>query len=187
MGVVSGRSDQALLEEVKKARNLSINSTSFPDLNTAGDALRNGQVDAVIEDQVTLLALTRTANDLRLLPERLSRIPIGIALPTDDSALRDMVNLSLQDMFADGTYGAHLQAVVWHCARRVGTMARPGDRKHSTGGANVNAAGNTHACLQHAGSAHRRAYQRNAYCRHRHSGAIKRLEIGDWRLKIIEG
>jgi hypothetical protein len=61
-------------------------------------------VDAVIEDQVTLLALTRTANDLKLLPERLSRIPIGIALPTDDSALRDMVNLSLQDMFADGTY-----------------------------------------------------------------------------------
>lgn len=104
VGVVSGRSDQALLEEVKKARNLSINSSSFPDLSTALDALRNGQVDAVVEDQVTLLALTRTASDLRLLPERLSRIPIGIALPTDDSALRDMVNLALQDMFADGTY-----------------------------------------------------------------------------------
>ncbi len=104
VGVVNGGSNQALLDDVMKARGLSVNSSSFPDLSTALGALRSGQVDAVVEDQVTLLALTRTAEDLRMLPERLSRIPIGIALPTDNSALRDMVNLSLQDMFADGTY-----------------------------------------------------------------------------------
>lgn len=130
VGVVSGRPDQALLEEIKKARNLSINSSSFPDLSSALDALRNGQVDAVIEDQVTLLALTRTANDLRLLPERLSRIPISIALPAEDSALRDMVNLSLQDMFADGTYARIYNQ--WFGAAPEGLELWPGQATENT-------------------------------------------------------
>lgn len=33
-----------------------------------------------------------------------SGVPLGIALPTNDSALRDLVNLTLQDMLADGAY-----------------------------------------------------------------------------------
>jgi ABC-type amino acid transport substrate-binding protein len=104
VGTISGRPDQALLEDVKRARNLNITNVSFPDLSTALEALRGGQVDAVTDDQVTLLALVRTATDIRVLPERLSRIPIGIALPTNNSALRDLVNLTLQAVFADGTY-----------------------------------------------------------------------------------
>ena len=104
VGVVTGRPDQALLEDINKSRNLSITSAAFPDLSTALGALRNGQVDAVIEDQVTLLALARTADDIHVLTERLNRLPIGIAVPTNDSALRDMVNLTLQEMIADGTY-----------------------------------------------------------------------------------
>lgn len=31
-------------------------------------------------------------------------VPLAIALPTDDSALRDLVNLTLQDMWADGAF-----------------------------------------------------------------------------------
>ena len=104
VGVLSDRPDRALLEDFAKTRNLAITIDDFPDLSTALGALRNGQVDAVVEDQVTLLALARTAKDVRILAERLSRIPVGIALPTNDSPLRDLVNLTLQEMFADGTY-----------------------------------------------------------------------------------
>jgi ABC-type amino acid transport substrate-binding protein len=32
-------------------------------------------------------------------------LPIGIGLPQNDSGLRDLVNLTLQEMQADGTYG----------------------------------------------------------------------------------
>ncbi|MCL4507114.1 MAG: transporter substrate-binding domain-containing protein [Chloroflexi bacterium] len=103
-GVVQGKPDGSLLASVGKARNLAFSSSPFPDLSTALAALRNGQVDAVVDDQVTLLALARTANDVFVLPEQLSSQPVGIALPRDDSTFHTFVDLTLQDMFADGTY-----------------------------------------------------------------------------------
>ncbi len=104
IGVVQGSPNQALLASVGKARNLQLNSALYPDLSTALAALRSGQVDAVADDQVTLLALARTAKDIFVLPEQLSSRPIAIAMPRDDSAFHNFVDLTLQNMFADGTY-----------------------------------------------------------------------------------
>jgi ABC-type amino acid transport substrate-binding protein len=110
IGVIQGKPDQALLESVKKMRGINLNSVPFPDLATALDSLRNGQIDAVIDQQVTLLALARSAKDISLLQERLSRVPVGITMPTNDSEFRAFVNLTLQDMFADGTYARIYQS-----------------------------------------------------------------------------
>jgi ABC-type amino acid transport substrate-binding protein len=130
VGVMQGRSDQALLDELQRARNISVGRVAYPDLATALGALRNGQVDAVVEDQVTLLALVRTATDIRVINERLSRTPIGIAMPANDSALRDFVNLTLQDMFADGTYARLYQQ--WFGTAPEGPELWPGEAGQST-------------------------------------------------------
>lgn len=103
-GVIQGRNDAALLDGVKAARSLNITSHAYPDINALFDALRNGEIDAVIADQTSLIAVARTAKDIKVLSERLSNIPIGIALARDDSTFKTFVNLTLQDMFADGTY-----------------------------------------------------------------------------------
>jgi aspartate/glutamate/glutamine transport system substrate-binding protein len=110
VGLVQSRSDQAILDQVKATRNLNLGSLNFPDFATALGALRSGQVDAVLEDEVTLLALARSSSDIRILGEMLTRVPIAIALPTGDSSLRDFVNLTMQEMMADGTYARIYQA-----------------------------------------------------------------------------
>jgi ABC-type amino acid transport substrate-binding protein len=104
VGAIRGKTDAALLEATIKARNISIISRPYSDLTAVFDALRNGQVDAVLGEQSTLIALARTAKDIRVLPERLNNLPVGIALARDDSTFKAFVNLTLQDIFADGTY-----------------------------------------------------------------------------------
>lgn len=104
VGIISGSSDKALLDNAKRLRNINVGSIDFPDLATALGALRTGQVDAVLGDQVVLLAQSRAASDLRVLSDRLNFVPIGIALPREDSQLRDFVNLTLQEIYADGAY-----------------------------------------------------------------------------------
>lgn len=104
VGIIRGHADAALLERVRQVRGINLQAIEFGDLAAALSGLRTGQVDAVLDDQVTLLALSRATTDILVLSERLSNAPIGIALPRNDSALRDFVNLTLQDMLADGTY-----------------------------------------------------------------------------------
>jgi ABC-type amino acid transport substrate-binding protein len=131
IGVVQNTTDQAVLDAAKAARNVQLNVAPFPDLATAVGALRGGQVVAIAADQVTLLALARASSDVVVLPERLDWTPIGIALPTNDSGLRDLVNLTLQEMQADGTY-AQLWAK-WFGDRAVYTIESwPGQGGQST-------------------------------------------------------
>jgi polar amino acid transport system substrate-binding protein len=78
----------------------------FPDLLSALAALREGQIQGVAAERITLLALARVSGDIVVLVDRLNAMPIAIAVPANDSALRDLVNLTLQEMASDGTFAA---------------------------------------------------------------------------------
>ena len=104
IGTVLGRTDADTITKVALARKITVATRSYSDLATLVDALRNGETDAIADDQSSLIALATTAKDVRVLTERLSNLPVGIALPRDDSDFKAFINMTLQAMFEDGTY-----------------------------------------------------------------------------------
>jgi polar amino acid transport system substrate-binding protein len=69
------------------------------------EALRSGRVQAISTDSTLLIALAaKEPGTYELVGEFISDEPYGIGLPQDDSAWRDTINFTLQDMWKDGTY-----------------------------------------------------------------------------------
>lgn len=69
------------------------------------EALRSGRVQAISTDSTLLIALAaKEPGKYELVGEFISDEPYGIGLPQDDSAWRDIINFTLQDMWKDGTY-----------------------------------------------------------------------------------
>jgi ABC-type amino acid transport substrate-binding protein len=68
-------------------------------------ALENGEVDAFINDSGILLNLAKQSKvDLITVGGLLSNEPYGLGLPKDDHHFIDLVNCTLQELKADGTY-----------------------------------------------------------------------------------
>ncbi len=69
------------------------------------EALRSGRVQAISTDSTLLIALAaKEPGVYELVGEFISDEPYGIGLPQDDSAWRDTINFTLQDMWKDGKY-----------------------------------------------------------------------------------
>lgn len=69
------------------------------------EALRSGRVQAISTDSTLLIALAaKEPGKYELVGEFISDEPYGVGLPTDDSAWRDAVNFTIQDMWKDGKY-----------------------------------------------------------------------------------
>lgn len=92
------------LAPLKAARAATFNDVSMPDIASAAAALRARQVDAVVGDRVALFAFDRTTQDTIMLRTQWTELPISFGLPTNDSTMSDLVNLTLQEMRDDGTY-----------------------------------------------------------------------------------
>jgi len=75
-----------------------------PALEGALALLQEGQVAAVAGDRVDLLGPAYATEGLGVLSLRLTQVPLALALPAGDSAFRDLVNLTLQAMKADGEF-----------------------------------------------------------------------------------
>ncbi|MCL6512070.1 MAG: transporter substrate-binding domain-containing protein [Anaerolineae bacterium] len=71
-------------------------------------ALASGTIEAAIGG-VQRTGANERAMDFSVATFSSSGVPLGIALPTNDSALRDLVNFTLQDMWADGTFARIFQ------------------------------------------------------------------------------
>lgn len=92
------------LEQLADKQGMNVKVVTFPAYPEALTALQNGAVDALTADAVTLDQFAQNVSNLRLLGQRLTQEYYGIGLPQGDSQLRAMVNFTLQDMKADGTY-----------------------------------------------------------------------------------
>jgi polar amino acid transport system substrate-binding protein len=77
-----------------------------PTLEAAIALLAAGQVAAVAGERSDLLGPAYATPGLGVLPLRLTQTPLALGLPPGDSAFRDLVNLTLQAMEAEGQFDA---------------------------------------------------------------------------------
>jgi ABC-type amino acid transport substrate-binding protein len=77
-----------------------------PTLEAAISLLAEGQVAAVAGERSDLLGPAYATPGLGVLPLRLTRVPLAVALAPGDSAFRDLVNLTLQAMRTEGQLDA---------------------------------------------------------------------------------
>lgn len=77
----------------------------FSEKLAAMQALRDGAVEGYTEDNITMLALAAGDPGLELLPGGHNPVQFGIGVPINNSAWRDQVNYSLQELWKSGTYG----------------------------------------------------------------------------------
>lgn len=69
------------------------------------EALRSGRVQAISTDSTILLGYAaKVPGQFELVGDFISDEPYGMGLPQDDSAWRDIINFTIQDMWKDGTY-----------------------------------------------------------------------------------
>ena len=97
---------QEPLKQAAAVANIALETTSFDSYSQALAALTAGEIDAITGDMVTLNQFTGTTPGLRMLSNRLTPEYYAAGLPQADSTLRAMLNFTLQDMKADGTYDA---------------------------------------------------------------------------------
>ena len=76
----------------------------FRNVAAAVAALRAGQVDALAEDDVLILALAKQNPDLVAVGKPFRPYPYAVAMPKGEGELRAWVNDQLQKAKADGTY-----------------------------------------------------------------------------------
>jgi polar amino acid transport system substrate-binding protein len=70
----------------------------------AAQALVDGRADAVTTDASILAGLAANNPGLVIVGRRFSQEPYGMGVPQFDPTWRDLVNFTLQELFADGTY-----------------------------------------------------------------------------------
>jgi polar amino acid transport system substrate-binding protein len=106
VAVVEGSASREVLLAAAQAAGVSLVVLPRPTLESAIGLLEEGQVIAVVGERSDLLGPAYAAPGLGVLPVRLTQVPLALALPPGDSAFRDLVNLTLQAMKAEGEFDA---------------------------------------------------------------------------------
>lgn len=104
VAVVAGSASGDVVLAAARDMGIALTIVPQPTLEAALASLQEGQVAAIAGERTELFRLTRTTPRLTVLPLRLTRVPVAVGLPPGDSAFRDLVNLTLQAMKADGQF-----------------------------------------------------------------------------------
>lgn len=114
VAVVEGSGSGEVLLAAAQGAGISLAVLPQPTLEAAIASLEEGQVVAVAGDRADLLhalsgaegGLAYVTPGLGVPPLRLTQVPLALGLPPGDSAFRDLVNLTLQAMKAEGQFDA---------------------------------------------------------------------------------
>ncbi len=106
VAVVSGSESGETLLAAAEAAGVSVTASPQPTVEAAIALLAQGQVIAVAGDRADLLGPAYATQGLGVLPLRLTEVPLALGLPPGDSDFRDLVNLTLQALKAEGQFDA---------------------------------------------------------------------------------
>ncbi|MCB0122092.1 MAG: transporter substrate-binding domain-containing protein, partial [Caldilineaceae bacterium] len=104
VGAIQGTPTVVLLEQEATRLNITVSVLPYESYPQALAALTAGEVAAIAGDSITLNQLATATPGLLVVGPRLEREYYAAGVPQADSALRAMLNFTLQDMKADGTY-----------------------------------------------------------------------------------
>jgi polar amino acid transport system substrate-binding protein len=104
VAVVEG--SQEVLQAAMEAAGVQLTVMLRPSVESAIMLLEGGYAVAVVGDRADLLGPAYVREGLGVLPLRLDHVPLALGLPPGDSAFRDLVNLTLQAMKAEGELDA---------------------------------------------------------------------------------
>ena len=97
LGSTSEEALQSLNKKFKEIKRYDKNTSAFMDLKI-------GRIDSLAVDElVGRYYLSQRPGEYSVLPESLTSEPIGIGIRKEDVALKDMIQKTLDEMFADGT------------------------------------------------------------------------------------
>ena len=103
IAVVAGTTNERVVNEQVKARNLNVTVVAVKDRDEAVAALEAGKVDGFASDKLLLAgAQIKHPEALAMLPDDLSIEQYAIVLPRGDWALRLAVNTGLAQIFRSG-------------------------------------------------------------------------------------
>ncbi|HEY68643.1 MAG TPA: transporter substrate-binding domain-containing protein [Thermoflexia bacterium] len=106
VAVVEGSGSREVLLAAAREAGVSLTVLPRPTLEAAIALLEEGYVVAVAGERADLLGPAYATPGLGVLPLRLTQVPLALGLPPGDSAFRDLVNLTLQAMKAEGQFDA---------------------------------------------------------------------------------
>lgn len=93
--VLTGTTNEQVLTDVFKARNIKFTPLTFPDANALYQAYEQGRCDAATSDKSQLAgqraSLLKTPDDHVIMDDTLSKEPLGPMVASNDSAWRDVI------------------------------------------------------------------------------------------------
>jgi len=104
VAAIQGAPTIEIIEERATRLAIAISTATFETYPQALSALMAGDIAAIIGDSITLNQLAITTPGLHIIGPRLQKDYYAVGVPQADSALRAMLNFTLQDMKVDGTY-----------------------------------------------------------------------------------
>jgi ABC-type amino acid transport substrate-binding protein len=104
VAVVEG--SEEVLQAAAEAAGVQLTIMLRPSVESAISLLEGGYAVAVVGDRADLLGPAYATPGMGVLPLRLAHVPLALGLPPGDSAFRDLVNLTLLAMRAEGELDA---------------------------------------------------------------------------------
>ncbi len=104
VAVVSGTGSADALQRAAREAGISVAMVTKASLEEAIAALQAGEVFAVVGERANMLGPAYATEGVFVTAVRLTRVPLALMLPPGDSAFRDRVNLTLQELAQEGTF-----------------------------------------------------------------------------------
>ncbi len=104
LAAIQGSPAVAQLQAVANREGISLNILPFTEFSAAYEALQNKQVDGLVGLQAVLEQISASENGLVVLAGLFPSQGYAIGIPNHDERFQDLVNFTLQEIKADGTY-----------------------------------------------------------------------------------
>lgn len=103
-GVLAGSEGERVLPGLAQAAGVGLSTVRYTDVAAAIAGLQQGEVAAIVSERRALLEILFTKPGFAMTDRRYTYRPVAIVLPQGDSVYRDLVNLTLASLQADGAY-----------------------------------------------------------------------------------